>query len=118
MALAEHLLDSGYVTPETVHRASMAHGITIIGPVRQGPRAVERPGFAKEDFHVDWRAETVTCPQGTVSPRWKPMVADGEPRLSVLFRTYTTATPVDASATSTARSDTTANSNASSTHQP
>ncbi|MEV0734329.1 transposase [Polymorphospora sp. NPDC050346] len=86
LAPAEHLLDSGYVTPETVHRASTAHGITIVGPVRQDHRAVERPGFAKEDFHVDWRAETVTCPQGTISPQWKPTVADGKPRLSVLFR--------------------------------
>jgi transposase len=86
MTPAEHLFDSGYVTPETVHRASTVHGITIVGPVRQDPRAVERPGFAKEDFHVDWRAETVTCPQGTVSPQWKPTMADGKPRLSVLFR--------------------------------
>lgn len=86
MAPQEHLLDSGYVTPETVYRASTAHGITIVGPVRQDPRAVDRPGFAKEDFHVDWQAETVTCPQGTVSPQWKPTVADGKPRLSVLFR--------------------------------
>ncbi|WP_329018068.1 IS1182 family transposase [Micromonospora rifamycinica] len=86
MAPAEHFLDSGYVTPETVHQASTAHGITIVGPVRQDPRAAERPGFAKEDFDIDWRAETMTCPKGTVSPRWKPTVADGKPRMSVLFR--------------------------------
>ncbi|WP_267145298.1 IS1182 family transposase [Plantactinospora alkalitolerans] len=83
---ADHYLDSGYVTPETIHRASTAYAITVVGPVRQDPRADERPGFAKEDFHVDWQAETMTCPQGTVSPRWKPTVADGKPRLSVLFR--------------------------------
>jgi transposase len=86
LAPAEHLLDSGYVTPETVHRASRAHGIAILGPVRQDPRAIERPGFAKEDFHIDWPAETVTCPQGMHSPQWKSTVADGKPRLSVLFR--------------------------------
>jgi len=85
-APAEHLLDSGYVTPETVHRASTAHGITIVGPVRQDPRAVERPGFAKEDFQIDWQAQIVTCPQGMTSPQWKPTLADGKPRLSVLFR--------------------------------
>ncbi|WP_432990703.1 transposase [Dactylosporangium sp. CA-233914] len=73
-------------TPETVHRASTAHGTTVVGPVRQDSRAVERPGFAKEEFHVDWQAETVMCPQGTVGLRWKPTVADGKPRLSVLFR--------------------------------
>ncbi|GAB3843816.1 IS1182 family transposase [Dactylosporangium cerinum] len=86
IAPEEHFLDSGYVTPETVHRASTAHGITIVGPVREDPRAAERPGFAKEDFHVDWQTQTVTCPQGTVSPPWKPTVADGKPRISVLFR--------------------------------
>jgi Transposase DDE domain len=83
---AEHLLDSGYVTPETVHRAATGHGITIVGPVRQDPRAEERPGFAKEDFHVDWQSHTVTCPQGTISPPCKPTMADRKPRLSVLFR--------------------------------
>ena len=83
---AEHLLGSGYVTPETVHHAAMQHAMTIVGPVRQDPRAEGRPGFAKEDFHIDWEAETVPCPQGTVSPPWKPTVADGKPRLSVLVR--------------------------------
>lgn len=86
LAPGEHLLDSGYVTPETVHRASTVHSVTIVGPVRQDPRAVERPGFAKEDFHVNWQARTVTCPQGMVSPEWKPTIADRKPRLSVLFR--------------------------------
>lgn len=47
---AEHYLDSGYVIPETIHRASTAHAITVVGPVRQDPRAVERPGLAKEDW--------------------------------------------------------------------
>jgi hypothetical protein len=69
LAPAEHLLDSGNVTPETVHRASTDHAISIVGPVRQDPRADERPGFAKEDFHIDWQARTVTCPQGIASPQ-------------------------------------------------
>jgi hypothetical protein len=86
LAPAEHFVDSGYVTPETVHHAATDHAITIVGPVRQDPRAEQRPGFAKEDFHIDWQAETVTCPQGIVSPPWKPTVADCKPRLSVLFR--------------------------------
>src|SRR4051812_1860051 len=55
----------------------------IVGRCR-GPGA--GGGRSLEDFHVDWQAETVTCPQGTVSPTWKPTVADGKPRLSVLFR--------------------------------
>ncbi|TWP44020.1 IS1182 family transposase [Lentzea tibetensis] len=86
LAPVEHLVDSGYVTPETVHHAAVDHGITIVGPVRQDPRAEERPGFAKDDFHIDWQAETVKCPQGIVSPPWKHTMADRKPRLSVLFR--------------------------------
>jgi hypothetical protein len=52
IAPEEHFLDGGYVTPEMVDRASEAYGITIVGPVRLDPRAAERLGFAKEDFHV------------------------------------------------------------------
>jgi transposase len=86
IAPAEHLVDSGYVTPETIHRAALDHQIRIVGPVREDPRADQRPGFAKEDFQVNWQDRTVTCPQGAVSPPWKPTMADQKPRLSVLFR--------------------------------
>ena len=34
LAPAEHFVDSGYVTPETVHHAAADHAITIVGPVR------------------------------------------------------------------------------------
>jgi hypothetical protein len=43
-------------------------------------------GLPRRISTFDWRAETVRCPQGIVSPRWKPTVADGKPRLSALFR--------------------------------
>jgi transposase len=86
LAPAEHLVDSGYVTPEVIHRAATTHAIGVVGPIRVDPRAVERPGFAKEDFHINWDDETVTCPQGTVSPRWKPTLTDRKPGHSVLFR--------------------------------
>jgi hypothetical protein len=110
IAPAEHLLDSGYVTPETVHRASSTHGITIVGPVREDPRAAERPGFAKEDFHIDWRAETVTCPQGTVGPhrgnlRWQ--TANRDCRCCSAARTAAPApSGSNAPATLTAKADT------------
>ncbi|GIH21013.1 hypothetical protein Raf01_91850 [Rugosimonospora africana] len=82
----EHLLDSGYVTPEVVHHAATRHAITVVGPVRLDPTAAESPGFTKEDFHINWEDKTLTCPQGTTSPPWKPTMADRKPRLSVLFR--------------------------------
>nr|WP_307788959.1 transposase [Longispora fulva] len=83
---AEHLLDSGYVTPYIIHQAATEHGITIVGPVRLDPRAADRPRFAKEDFHINWEDQTVTCPKGVTSPPWKPTVTDRKAGISVLFR--------------------------------
>ena len=83
---AEHLVDTGYLTPQAIHHASVVHGIGMVGPVREDPRAKEHPGFTKDDFTIDWKARTVTCPQGVVSPPWKPTVADRHPAISVLFR--------------------------------
>lgn len=36
---AEHLVDTGYVTPQAIHHAATAHRVTMIGPVREDPRA-------------------------------------------------------------------------------
>ena len=80
-----HLVDGGYTSPDSIHHAAQKWNIDLVGPVRVDRRAAERPGFAKEDFHVDWQARTVTCPNGVSSPPWKPTLGDGHPRLSVLF---------------------------------
>ncbi|ACZ86453.1 IS1182 family transposase [Streptosporangium roseum] len=80
---AEHLLDSGYVTPDVIHHTAQQWGVALIGPVRADPRG--RHGFTKEDFHVNWDDHTVTCPRGVTSPPFKPTLGDGKPRLSVLF---------------------------------
>jgi hypothetical protein len=50
---AEHLVDSGYLTPDGMHRAVTEHGIAMVGPIRLDPRAGQRPGFAKENFTID-----------------------------------------------------------------
>lgn len=81
----DHVVDGGYVSPDSIHHADQRWGITLFGPVRDDPRAAERPGFAKEDFHIDWDHRTLTCPHGVTSPAWKPTLGDGHPRLSVLF---------------------------------
>ncbi|MFE5587830.1 transposase [Kitasatospora sp. NPDC056531] len=85
LAPAERLVDGGYVTPATVHRARTEHGIDLVGPVRVAPASRSRPGFNKEDFQPNWTERTLTCPNGATSPPWKPTLADGQPRLSVLF---------------------------------
>jgi hypothetical protein len=80
---AEHVVDTGYITPDVIHHAAVRWGVSLLGPVRSDPRA--RPGFAKHDFHIDWHAHTLTCPRGVTSPPWKPTFDDGRPRFSVLF---------------------------------
>ncbi|MFD7489454.1 transposase [Streptomyces mirabilis] len=81
----EHVVDGGYVTPDSIHHAALTWGIPLLGPVRDDPQAAQRPGFTKEDFHIDWDNRTLTCPNGITSQPWKPTLGDGHPRLSVLF---------------------------------
>ncbi|WP_275562739.1 hypothetical protein [Streptomyces sp. 5-6(2022)] len=38
----EHLVDSGYVTPDVIHHAAQHWGITLVGPVRLDPRGRSR----------------------------------------------------------------------------
>ncbi|MFF3071584.1 transposase [Kitasatospora sp. NPDC057904] len=85
LAPAEHLVDGGYITPATIHRARTEHGIDLVGPVRLGPRTRALPGFNKEDFRPNWHDKRLTCPNGATIPPWKPTLADGHERLSVLF---------------------------------
>lgn len=81
----EHVVDGGYTSPDSIHHAAQHWGITLLGPVRDDPRAADHPGFTKQDFHIDWQARTLTCPHGVTSPPWKPTLGDGHARLSVLF---------------------------------
>ncbi|WP_428846960.1 transposase [Nocardia terpenica] len=81
-ASGRHRLHHPTDHPPRRHRARRHHHRA--GPRR--PRAGEHPGFAKEDFLIDWQARTVTCPQGVTSPPWKPTVTDQRPGFSVLFR--------------------------------
>lgn len=60
----EHVVDGGYTNPDSTHHAAQRWGITLLGPVRTVPRASEGPGFAKEDFTVDWQNRTLTSPMG------------------------------------------------------
>ncbi|WP_143687105.1 transposase [Streptomyces sp. TLI_171] len=85
LAPAEHLVDGGYVTPATIHRARTEHGIDLVGPVRLAPTSRAHPGFNKEDFSPNWQDRTLTCPNGATSPPWKPTLSDGQERMSVLF---------------------------------
>nr|WP_203217872.1 transposase [Nocardia terpenica] len=40
---SEHLVDTGYITPQIIHHAATEHAVTIIGPVREDPGPVSIP---------------------------------------------------------------------------
>jgi transposase len=70
----EHLADAGYVSAEGLVDAKMVHGLALLGPAQADTswQARARQGFEAACFIVDWETETVTCPQGKISLRWRP----------------------------------------------
>lgn len=69
---AEHLVDSGYTSLPHLEQAARDHQVTVPGPLRGNPTRQHRrgEGFARDDFHVDYDRQQVTCPQGQVSAGW------------------------------------------------
>jgi hypothetical protein len=69
---AEHVVDSGYVSPARIDRAQRVHGITLLGPVvtDHGAQAKAGSGFGKAAFAIDWDNQQATCPRGATSVSW------------------------------------------------
>ncbi|MFJ9908658.1 transposase [Streptomyces sp. NPDC101152] len=69
---AEHLIDSGYTSLPHLAQAAHDHQVTVSGPLRGNPTRQHRrgEGFARDDFHIDYDRQQVTCPQGQVSQGW------------------------------------------------
>lgn len=69
---AEHLVDGGYVSSETLV-SSQPHEVDLYGPIQvdHSWQAAAGEGFDIACFTIDWEAEQVTCPQGQVSTIWK-----------------------------------------------
>ncbi|MFJ5725223.1 IS1182 family transposase [Streptomyces sp. NPDC093149] len=66
---AEHLVDSGYTSLVHLEQAARDHQVTVTGPLPGNPTRQHRraDGFARDDFHIDYDRQQVTCPQGQVS---------------------------------------------------
>lgn len=66
---AEHLVDAGYTTLPHLEQATREHQVTVSGPLRSNPTRQQRQneGFARDDFHIDYDRQQVTCLQGQVS---------------------------------------------------
>ncbi|MGP3634319.1 IS1182 family transposase [Streptomyces sp. 24-1644] len=69
---AEHLVDSGYTSLPHLEQAAREHKVTVTGPLPGNPTRQHRrgEGFARDDFHIDYDRQQVTCPQGQISQGW------------------------------------------------
>ncbi|MGK4585995.1 IS1182 family transposase [Kitasatospora sp. HPMI-4] len=69
---AEHLVDGGYTSLVHLERAAREHGVTVSGPLPGNPTRQHRrgEGFDRDDFHIDFDRQQVTCPNGQVSAGW------------------------------------------------
>ncbi|MFB7211905.1 hypothetical protein [Streptomyces sp. NPDC056255] len=63
---AEHLVDGGYRSLPHLAQATSEHQVTVSGPLQSNPTLQHRrnEGFARDDFHIDYDRQQVTCPQG------------------------------------------------------
>jgi transposase len=69
---AEHLVDGGYTSLVHLEQAAREHQVTVTGPLPGNPTRQHRrnEGFDRDDFHIDFDRQQVTCPQGQVSRGW------------------------------------------------
>ncbi len=69
---AEHLVDGGYTSLVHLERAAREHQVTVSGPLTVNPTRQHRlgEGFGRDDFHIDFARQQVTCPNGQVSAGW------------------------------------------------
>ncbi len=71
---AQHLLDSGYITSQTLARSQKDYDIEVVGPTRADYKwqASVFKGFDASHFVIDWEAKQATCPEGQTSISWTP----------------------------------------------
>src|SRR5437773_3820080 len=103
---AEHYVDSGYPSADTITTASQIFGVTLVTPALLDQSAQARAGtsFAKTAFTIDFDTRQVTCPQGNTSANWSPTNQRGTNAIVVKFATDTCRTcPVRAQCTTAKR---------------
>jgi transposase len=83
---AEHYLDSGYPSAETIATAA-TFGVTMVTPalLDQSAQARAGTGYDKTRFTIDFDTRQVTCPQGQSNTWWNPAVQRGTQVIVVKF---------------------------------
>lgn len=73
---ATHIVDTGYLDAKLLLSSQQTYGVDLLGPARtdQKWQARAKQGFAAENFHIDWQAQQVTCPEGKVSMSWSEAI--------------------------------------------
>ncbi|WP_229859905.1 transposase [Streptomyces poonensis] len=84
---AEHLVDADYTSLPHLEQAAREHQVTVFGPLRSNPTRQHRrnEGFARDDFHIDYDRQQVTCPQGQVSAGWHGPYPTSSPTVAPLI---------------------------------
>ncbi|GAA3378589.1 hypothetical protein GCM10020367_58710 [Streptomyces sannanensis] len=84
---AEHLVDGGYTSLVHLERAEREHQVTVSGPLPGNPTRQHRrnEGFDRDDFHIDFDRQQVTCPRGQVSRGWHGPYATSSPTAAPLI---------------------------------
>lgn len=83
-----HLVDAGYVDAAELVASQTDHQVDLLGPVRADTswQARTEGAFEQNCFAIDWDAQTVTCPQGAQSRRWRPRTdRNNQPVIEVRF---------------------------------
>jgi transposase len=84
----QHLVDSGYLDADLLLTSGPDDGIDLCGPVHEDSswQAAAKQGFDAKQFEINWEAQTVICPEGQTSRRWKPTRdRHGNPVVSITF---------------------------------
>jgi transposase len=70
---AIHLVDTGYLDAELLATSQQEYGVDLLGPTRRDVKH-KQPGFAAQDFPIDWEQHHAICPEGHTSVSWTPAV--------------------------------------------
>jgi len=84
----QHLVDNGYGSGTAFHHSQAEYGVDLFGPARPDVswQAETEGAFDITWFQIDFKARTVTCPQGHTSTYWAERLdGRGKPSLQVRF---------------------------------
>ncbi len=85
---AEHYVDMAYMSIDRVIESESDHAIALMGRIMPNVswQAKANKGYAITCFDIDWKKQTVRCPEGKTSVRWQPRTeSSGQDYIHVEF---------------------------------